>query len=83
MTQTRLNLHNSTSFKDTSVSEKPLLVGPKTSFSRFFPNVSAKLAFQDHSPTSFQNLFTLLPAYQASEKLQLGDIDKAKENFGK
>ena len=49
------------------MAEKPLLVAPTSSFSRFFPSsVSAKLTFpaeQRHNTLSHQNLFTLLPNY--------------------
>ena len=70
MTQTRLNLHQEhqlvTAIDKMFMAEKPLLVTPSTSFSRYFPsNDSAKLDFheQTHNTSLDQNLFTLLPNY--------------------
>ena len=70
MTQTRLNLHQEhqkvTSKDKMFMAEKPLLVAPPASFSRFFPsNDLAKLNFpeQNHNTSLEQNLFTLLPNY--------------------
>ena len=64
------------------MAEKPLLVAPITSFSRFFPgNDLTKLNFpeQNHNTSLDQNLFTLLPNYhqaRAATRTQIDNINK-------